>query len=264
MKILYFDKSCRVCKVSTKIVSASGISTKANFKPLQQIDIKEMCSIDAARYCNELAVLDTQSKEVKYGISGILWYLEDKWGKWLSIFLFPPIFQLLNFLYLIFSYNRRMIAPVYEKLDKDCQPNFHWGFRLSYIFLAGIFSLFSSYWLGNALKGYFDSALSYVLLVVVGWILHSLFIQIYSVKEKMEYYGHLTTVVLSGTLVQIPFLLLFGFWPNNYMLLFSIVLSDIFMLYAHYKRVKYLQISQWVTVSWWITIHLSALYHKTT
>ncbi len=258
-KIIYFDNGCRVCRTGALLASKSGFSEQETLNPLQEMEEGAACDMEKARYCNEVAVYDPATKESRYGVKGILWVLEDKIGKIVRVFLFPPLYILINFFYHIFSYNRRMIAPAYVKMDNDCKPEFHWGFRLVYIVMAGLFSAFISYWMGSSLKEYFTSGYEYLLLVGAGWLIHAAMILVYRVKDKMEYYGNLASIMLAGILMQVPFLFCFHFFGINYNWLYvSLVLSDILMTYMSYRRVKYLDLSQGITFAWWLTLHASA------
>jgi len=258
-KIMYFDNGCRICRAGAFIAVKSGLAGQENLNPLQDMDELAACSINQEIYCNEMAVYDPATKEIRYGVRGILWMLEDRFGKIMRVFLFPPLLLILDFIYHAFSYNRRLIAPVYTTIENDCKPEFHWGFRLSYIFLVLSFSVFISYLVGLSLSQFFSSGAQYLAVVGVGWLLHFAMIFVYGVRNKMEYYGHLATIMMAGILVQVPFVFAFySFGISTVWICFSLVLSDVMMSYFSYRRVRFLGLSQALTFAWWITLHLSA------
>lgn len=188
MKTMYFDNGCRVCRTGALLAGKSGIANKAELAELQEMNEQVSCDLDKARYCNEIAVYDVLSKESRYGIKGMVWFVEDKWGKWVNVFLFPPIYQILNFFYHIFSYNRKMIAPVYEKVENDCKPEFHWGYRLGYIIIASLVSAI-------LIKEF-----SFWIIFVPNLIIALLGLILSPTGKKMEYLGHLSTISLVQTL----------------------------------------------------------------
>ncbi|MCX6183368.1 MAG: hypothetical protein NT150_15750 [Bacteroidetes bacterium] len=258
-KIMYFDVGCRICRTGAFLANRSGFSEDGNLNPLQEVDPVAAGSIDKSIYCNEMAVYDPSTKDTRYGMRGILWVLEDKFGKIMRVFLFPPLFIPLSFIYHVFSYNRRMIAPVYTKVDNDCKPEFHWGYRLSYIFLIAFFSAVVSFEMGETLKEFFSSGYQYLFVVGAGWLIHAALLFVYGVKSKMEYYGHLSSIMIAGILLQIPFLMCSYFVGTSTLwLCVSLLMSDVLMTYMSFRRVKHLGLSQGLTVAWWITLHLSA------
>lgn len=250
---MYFDNGCRVCRTGAFLASKSGFSEEETLNPVQDMEEAVACDMEKARYCNEMAVYDPSTRETRYGVKGIAWVLEDKFGKIARVLSLQPLYSLINFFYHIFSYNRRMIAPVYTKVDNDCQPEFTWTFRLVYIAFAALISI--------GVSSYVPIYTTYVYLLLVGtgWLLHALLIFVYGVKNKMEYFGHLATIMLSGILLQVPFLLGYYLFDLPIIVVWcALLLSDILMTWMSYRRVKYLGLSQRITAAWWLTLHLSA------
>ncbi len=264
MKTIYFDNGCRVCRAGALLAGKSGMASASELNELQDMSAEVSCDLDAIRYCNEIAVYDASSKESRYGVKGIIWFLEDKWGKWINVFLLPPIYQILNFFYHIFSYNRKMIAPVYEKVENDCKPEFNWFYRLNYLLFCIAISVWVSFVMGEKLVAvrYLSAwnGLWMLLFTGIGWGLHALLLPFYKVENKMEYLGHLATVMLSGILLQTPFLLsVFLLDDASVWLILGLLSSNVLMHYMHYKRVKHLGVSQHITLAWSITLHVTAV-----
>jgi len=183
-KIIYFDNGCRICRIGAKAIGAAKLNNGNALTPLQEMDETVSCNIDKARYCNEIAVYDTSTNETRYGVKGMLWVLEEKFGKVVRLFSLPIIFHLINFFYHIFSYNRRMIAPVYKKVDGDCEPEFHWGYRLGYIgiVIICVLPIFTYY--------------SLIFLVYPNVIAAFLGLAIIRKEKRMEFLGHMATILI--------------------------------------------------------------------
>lgn len=238
-KIVFFDNGCRVCRTGALLAGKAGMASDSELNELQTMSAEVSCDLDAVRYCNEIAVYDKETKESRYGIKGMVWFVEDKWGKWVNVFLLPPIYQILNFFYHIFSYNRKMIAPVYEKVENDCKPEFHWGYRLGYIGLAFLIA---------CLSGGF---LSVYIFVIPNLIVVFFAILIVTKDEKMEVVGHISSVMLIQILIVMLIL------PMNYLLglvelnsSYFIPIIDISCLvfstwFLYYRRMKYLGLAHY-------------------
>jgi len=67
----------------------------------------------------------------------------------------------------------------------------------------------------------------------------------------LHYIGNMMTVSLIGALLLLPLMILNGaapVQPEFSLFWFAIVVT--FMLFIHWRRVKWLEMSGWVTVSW--------------
>ena len=239
MKTMYFDSGCKVCRAGALLAGKAGMASDSELNELQTMSAEVSCDLDAVRYCNEIAVYDKETKESRYGIKGMVWFVEDKWGKWVNVFLFPPIYQILNFFYHIFSYNRKMIAPVYDNVENDCKPEFHWGYRLGYIVLAFLIASLSA------------GFLSVYIFVIPNLIIVLLAILMVTKDKKMEVVGHISTVML------IQILLVMLILPMNYLLGFVKLNSSYFIpiidisclvfstWFLYYQRMKYLGLARY-------------------
>lgn len=237
IKIIYFDNGCRICRVGAKAFDAAKFNNGNVFSPLQEMDEVAACSIDKSRYCNELAVYDIITKETRYGVKGIVWFLEDKWGKWINVFLLPVIYQIFNFLYHVFSYNRRMIVPVYGDVENDCKPQFHWGYRLAYVFIVLLLVWLFTEWL------FFAMILpSQILVFFIAFLTERKFV-------KMDYVGHLTTIFIQQIVLSNVFMFILGICASvlgvGYFFFLAlasvfVIIFYVFTFYVHEKRIRYL------------------------
>lgn len=241
MKTMYFDNGCRVCRAGALLAGKAGMASDSELNELQTMSAEVSCDLDAIRYCNEIAVYDKETKESRYGIKGMVWFVEEKWGKWVNVFLFPPIYQILNFFYHIFSYNRKMIAPVYKKVENDCKPQFHWGYRLGYIFVVLFFVWLFTEWL--------------FFVMIVPSLLSIFLIAFVTEKQlvKMDYVGHLTTIFAQQLFLVNVFMFVAGLCAVvlgvGYFFFLSIaslfvIIFYLFTFYVHDKRIRYLGLNR--------------------
>lgn len=139
-KIIY-DDTCPMCQWYTGKFIESGVMTEGDrlsFSQLSQ-DYKKHLDLNRARH--EIPLLDTQTGEVLYGLDGLMLII----GK-----VFPLFNEMLNTrtckliirpLYKFVSYNRRIVVPAGgHKIGFDAAPDFHWGWRLFFIFFMLLMS----------------------------------------------------------------------------------------------------------------------------
>jgi hypothetical protein len=139
-KIIY-DDTCPMCQWYTGKFIESGVMTeddRLSFSQLSQ-DYKRHLDLNRARH--EIPLLDTHTREVLYGLDGLMLII----GK-----VFPLFKKVLNThackliirpLYKFVSYNRRIVVPAGgHKIGFDAAPDFHWGWRLFFIFFILLLS----------------------------------------------------------------------------------------------------------------------------
>jgi hypothetical protein len=241
MKTMYFDNGCRVCRAGALLAGKAGMAGDSELNELQTMSAEVSCDLDAVRYCNEIAVYDKENKESRYGIKGMVWFVEDKWGKWINVFLLPVIYQIFNFLYHVFSYNRRMIVPVYGDVENDCKPQFHWGYRLAYVFIVLLLVWLFTEWLFFAM--------------ILPSLLSIFLIAFLTEKQlvKMDYVGHLTTIFAQQLFLVNVFMFVAGLCAVvlgvGYFFFLSIasllvIIFYLFTFYVHDKRIRYLGLNR--------------------
>lgn len=257
-KILFFDKGCRLCAASANFSAKIGLAHQDQINSLQEIREEILCDIDQSRYCNELAVHDSSTKETRYGVEGIVWFLEEKWGKWINFLLWPVVFQIVNFFYKLFAYNRRLIVPTYDKVEGDCAPKFHWGFRVAYMLLVLLVIWMIGGWLS-------------LLFIAVPPVLFFIF-SLRLIPEKMEFLGHLATIILFQfalifvLTIALNIVLLLGQLGTIFMFVFFIITAMIFYPFSYLiysKRIRHLAMDHRLVMGFSLStffLHLIFLY----
>lgn len=256
---IVFDNNCAVCSFGVRSFNKAGLLNNDSIIELSEHEKNDIaCNVNPQQACDEMAVINNQTKEVRYGVDGYLLLLENKSPKLSKLINHKLGKAILNPIYKFIASNRRILAPKAIKSD-TCNPTLKVKYRLSLMLLLGVFSAVITFLKGELLADseYFNFLNGYKLLQVtgVGWILTGL---LYQKENKWEYWGHLS--VIAGSAIFIQFLALIGyqFLPHIGWVIGSMLLSDLLMIVMHYRRMKMLNMSQEYTFRWWLILHLTA------
>jgi hypothetical protein len=256
---IVFDNQCAVCSIGVKTLKQIGVMGDNNTLELNAFEQNKIaCNVDPQKACNEMAVIDQETLEVRYGYDGyvnLVGLRSERLGrvmakKWVK--------NLLNPFYVFFASNRRVIAPLQES-ETVCRPELRKDYRLFLIAFMALFAGTVTYFKGAILNGTngfeFLNGWKLITITGLGWLLTGIF---YREENKWDYWGNLS--VIAGTAIFLQFLGLIGYYfiPDFYWVVGTMLASDFIMLWMHYRRVKLLGVSQKYTFRWWLILHLSA------
>ncbi|MDA1265196.1 MAG: hypothetical protein O2816_08985, partial [Planctomycetota bacterium] len=74
-----FDGDCGMCRGSVELIVRLGLVERQRSAPFQSFDAEVAGKLLEANVHNELAVLDTDTGEIRSGIHGLLWACEGSW-----------------------------------------------------------------------------------------------------------------------------------------------------------------------------------------
>lgn len=256
---IVFDRNCGVCRIGSQTLLKTGMIQEDNILGLDNFhEDRAACNVDPQRACNEMAVVNKTSHEVRYGMEGYAWLLEEQYPRFAKFWNSAFFKVFLSPFYKLFASNRRVIAPVGLQ-EGLCMPDLHKGRRLAYISLVVLVACIVTYIKGTILADPMEPRWYYGLALISitgpGWILALL---VYSGNDKWEYAGHLASIVATAMGIQILALVAWWLMPNPYWIVVSMVLSEIIMILIHYKRMKLLEKPQGYTLKWWIALHGTA------
>ncbi|XLS30165.1 DCC1-like thiol-disulfide oxidoreductase family protein [Flavobacteriaceae bacterium M23B6Z8] len=252
---LLYDAQCPLCVGYTNTFVQTGMLDENGRYPFQQIDKLTETNIDRARATNEIALVNTKTKEVYYGVDSLLRVLGSSFpwieriGKWYLVH------YLLNKLYAFISYNRKVIIsnPPNEQNICDCEPTFNYPYRIIYIVFATLLSAVILTGYTNLLAGItYPSFYSFEISILIFQIPFQ-FLFLGSVKPKVlvNYTGHLVTVSFLGSLLLLPVWLVNTFIPlplQTNILYFLLVAT--FLWFHHKQRVENLRLPSRLSMSW--------------
>ncbi len=252
---LLYDKSCPLCVWYTEKFVRFGFMKADERVPYEKGENLHP-QLDYSRASNEIALVDSSSGKIKYGIDSLLSILGRKIPIIESVGSFKPVHWLLRQLYSFVSYNRKIVAPA--NCEGACVPSYNLYWRLAFIviMLMGTSILVSDFyvtWLSNnTVHGaYFVDwplMLGLTATQVVAFVLMRQ-------DSLITYLGHFALVSFVGAL-----LLTFAGWGFIAFQAFAVPLGSLpiatlgvvtgIMLLMHVNRVKLLGHTKWLTISW--------------
>lgn len=252
--IILYDAECPLCKVYTQGFVSTGMLEKSGRKSYQQMPEQCCPLVDQQRAVNEIALVNTTTGEVKYGVESIFMILGNSFPLFRPLFACRPFAWLMKKLYAFISYNRRVIIPAAHHTDASVPgPSFRLQYRLLYL----VFTIFAT---AAILKNY-TPLFSAVLpqgpwyreyLVCSGQVVfQSVIISSIAKKKAWDYLGNMMTISFGGALLLLPFILISHYLqlPGTfYVGVFAVVVA--LMLLEHIRRCGLLQLGWSLTITW--------------
>ncbi|MDT3402596.1 DCC1-like thiol-disulfide oxidoreductase family protein [Mucilaginibacter terrae] len=253
--IILYDAECPMCKAYTKAFTQTGMLDTAGRASYQDMPEVACPVVDRRRAVNEIALVNTQTGEVLYGVDSLFKVLGNAWPVFKPLFGFGPFVWFMRKVYAFISYNRRVIIPATHTEAGRIQPTFRLIYRLAYL----IFS-----WLVVALI-LTQYAIRLAPLVPVGGayreylicggqiFFQGVIISLFKPAKLWEYLGNMMTISLAGSLLLLPVLGLALLMPLSalmYTLCFMGVAGLMFL--EHIRRTKLLGLGWLLTVMWMV------------
>lgn len=255
---LLYDEDCPLCRWYTRLFVKHGLLDESGRIPYINYIALHPNEINSNIAQTKIACINHQTNQVLYGIDGLVFILGHRYKLIQVLGNFKPINLLLKLLYLLFSYNRKIIAPSPKRtIECTCEPPRSILWRIVFIVLLSFITylnvnwyfenFLSDYLLGNPVN---DSIL---LAAQIGfqWIAFLLFKQ----KNSYDYLGHLVFTSFLGSLM----LLFFGLGLQILSIagiqieLLSIVCYGITIAFMFLEHKRRTQLKEWtwkLSISW--------------
>lgn len=257
-QVLVYDKDCPFCRWYTGMFVKTGLLSEKGRVPYHEALDDVSLVFDPVLSRNKIALVDWKSGNVKYGIDSLLAVLGHRF-RWIeTIGKFPPVHFLLTLLYNFISYNRKVIAPSRCDGTCNCAPDKSYFWRISFIVFCGwIVNIATGMYFGTHLQKFFiaDPFYTDLIFFAAQIVFQFLVFKVLKQQNFYDYAGQLAFISLLGA-----FLLFFFHFGLNFLAGIGIQtemlapfcygMVYLFMLYEHIKRLKILQISGWLSISW--------------
>lgn len=266
-KLIIYDSNCRICTSLKNIVVKLAAIPSEKIYAYKDVPEKHIEKIDPDRFKNAMALIDTEGEKTIYGEKGIAYIFSTKSRLVDKLINVPLIFKTFTFLYNTLALNRYVIALPKSQFQCDCYPDKVARYRWSYIIICVVLSIMLTMLFGTSLTAYFpeitksEAALQMLLMAGSGWICQIVLTAIFLKDKWLDYVGNLSTIMVVGLIVLIPWMLMrIIFGPVSYFIAIgSVLLSSALMLRMHFQRVKFLQLSQIWTLTWFLCLQAKAL-----
>src|SRR5579871_2225689 len=126
--IILYDADCPMCKLYTGQFVKRGMLDTNGRAPYQQMPDTVCPYVDRQRAVNEIALVNTETGEVNYGIKSLFKVIGNSAPVFKPLFSFSPFIWLMSKVYAFISYNRRVIIPG-ENTNDGLQPTFKLHYR---------------------------------------------------------------------------------------------------------------------------------------
>lgn len=249
---LIIDRDCPMCQLYGGAFEKTGMLEQGSCSPYQTVDSSISNQIDMTKARNEIAFYNTQTKEVFYGLDSLVHIITHNFPFLKPFLKSVSVDFFLRKLYKFISFNRKIIAPSFQKPnERVCTPDLNLKYRLLYILFVVLLSstvLFHFTKPINELMGW-NSHLGREFMVCLGQIFWQSVVLYKLSKEKLlDYLGNMITTSLIGTLLLLPMLLINSPSPILALSYFGVVVG--FMFFEHIRRCKILNLGWLPSISW--------------
>ncbi len=248
--IIVYDQDCPMCQLYTRAFIQTSLLDSDGRVAYHSAPANITRCIDQKRACDEIALVNTQTGTVDYGMDSLFKIIGHRFR------VFHPLFQstafryVINHLYKFVSYNRKVIAPgkVFEA-PGSCTPSLNIPYRMAYLFLTWLFTSWVLTIYASRLAGVIPPTdLGREFLICGGQLVFQGTLVGFLRRDRLIHYlGNLMTVSTIGALLLLPV----SFLPVGLPILlgwFACVVGTMFIL--HLKRVHLLNLPLAVSVSW--------------
>jgi predicted DCC family thiol-disulfide oxidoreductase YuxK len=269
--IILYDADCPMCKVYTHAFTTTGMLDAKGRAPYQDMPAAACPVVDPKRAVNEIALVNTVTGEVKYGIDSLFAVIAHSFPFLRPLFSFKPFAWLMRKLYAFISYNRKVIIPSPNTNITGAhtlQPAFRLRHRLAWllfttVIIGSILTRFSGLLTapiphGNPYREY---------VIAAGQIFfQGLIIFLFAPNPgapsasttRWDYLGNMMTISLAGALLLLPALAVAAIihLPPALSHISPIIATGYFLLVAalmlleHIRRTKLLSLGWGLTLSW--------------
>lgn len=250
--IILYDAECPMCKMYTKSFIQSGMLDNNGRAPYQEMPMIVCPYVDKKRAINEIALVNTQTGEVDYGIRSLFKVISNSFPVFKPLFSFQPFIWLMGKLYSFVSYNRRVIAPSAADVKAASDPSFSLKHRIAYLVFTWMAVGFILTRYAQLLTGFVPLGNTYREYLICGGqiVFQGIIIGIYAPAKKWDYLGNMMTISVAGALLLLPVILMKQVIhvPIVFPLYFLMVAG--MMLMEHIRRTKLLQLGWLLTISW--------------
>ncbi len=251
--VLVYDKNCPLCNLYTGVFIQTDMLDKngrVDYCALQPTELKQLDKVKAR---NEIALVNTETGQITYGINSLFKILGYRFPILLFVFKSPWFRLAMAKLYALVSYNRKVISPenIFQNTN-SCTPSFNIKYRWAYIIFSWIFtSVVLNLFAMRLVPLVAPTNLLREWIICGGQIIfQSVSIGFMRRDRVIHYLGNMMTVSVMGALLLLPVLLIpvSLLRPEFYILLFIGVV--IFMLVEHHRRARILELPIWASISW--------------
>jgi len=250
--VILFDNECPMCYAYTKTFIQTGMLDKNGREAYQNMPANICPLVDRQRAANEIALVNTLTGEVTYGIQSLFKIIGHALPIFKTLFSFGPFVYFMQKFYAFISYNRKVIIPAKPKTNA-IQPGFKLQYRLIYLLFTWLVTAYILTAYAHLLTRFVPLGTSYREYLICGgqMFFQGIIILIYRKDKLWDYLGNMMTISFAGAILLLPVLTAAHYFhldPILFILYFLIVAG--LMLLEHLRRSKILNLGWAMSISW--------------
>ncbi|HXA01328.1 MAG TPA: hypothetical protein VNW99_05025, partial [Cytophagaceae bacterium] len=201
-KLIIYDSNCKVCSFMKDLLLAVTSIPDNKIVAFNKLDAALKTKLDAERFRNEMALIDTGNEPTLYGPYGVAYIFGSKSQIINALLSVKPLFSIFYFLYRVLAYNRYIVAVPKNYFQCDCYPDNIAKYRISYVIITIFTSVVLTFLFGISLKDFFPgmsyekAAIEMLLIAGSGWVLQIILSLVLLKNNALEYIGHLGSIMV--------------------------------------------------------------------
>jgi hypothetical protein len=251
--ILIFDAECPMCRAYSGTFIKTGMLDKSGREAYQLMNEETCLLIDKDRARNEIALVNTATGEVEYGIDSLFKVMSNSFPFLKPVFSFSPFRWMVKKLYSFISYNRKVIVPG-KNPDDTCIPDLNIKYRWVYIIFTWFVSSLILTRYAKLMVGVIPESEFFREFIVCGGqiFFQSIVISLLAKGKVLQYLGNMMTISFAASLLLV-FVLVTGKIfsvtdPRVFACIFMFIAG--LMLLEHIRRMKLLSIHWFASAGW--------------
>lgn len=250
--VLLFDNECPMCYAYTQAFVKTGMLAQDGREAYQEMPQNICPLVDQQRAANEIALVNTETGEVTYGIQSLFKIIAHAMPFFRPLFVFSPFVYLMRKLYAFISYNRKVIIPVAVK-GNSLQPTFKLHYRIAFLLLTWLITAYILTDYAHLLTGFVPLGSKYREYLICGGQLffQGVIISFYRKEKLWDYLGNMMTISFAGSLLLLPIIIMAKYvsFLSLFFLLYFLMVAGLMFL-EHIRRSKLLKLGWLMSITW--------------
>ena len=261
--LILYDAECPMCQLYTHAFTRTHMLDSNGRAPYQTALAAEASPltpacplIDRDRAVNEIALINTETGEVTYGIHSLFKIIAHSFPLLKPLFTCRPFITIMRKVYAFISYNRKVIIPAPQ--TTTLKPAFKLNYRIAWLLFTTIIaaSILTRY--TDLLTGILPPGGPWREYLICGGQIgyQGMIVTLYAPDKKWDYLGNMMTISLAGSLALLPALTIPHLFPANSIAHYPMIATAWFgivatgMLLEHIRRTKLLGLDWTLSISW--------------
>ncbi len=110
--VILYDKECPLCNLYTAaFIKTKMLNPDGRAAYTEADDLIALHNVNRAKACDEIALINTKTGQVKYGVDSLMHILQNRFTCFTPLFKNPAVKAFASFFYSLVSFNRKVIIP---------------------------------------------------------------------------------------------------------------------------------------------------------